>query len=66
MDIDFYYGRLAAYDAQIARLNAEIHSSKYYGERVADVYKHAIENKQYDNFGVIGKLVGRIRNREKK
>ena len=49
-----------------ARLNAEIHSSKYYGERVADVYKHAIENKQYDNFGVIGKLVGRIRNREKK
>ena len=49
-----------------ARLNAEIHSSKYYGERVADVYKHAIENKKYDNYGVIGKLVGRIKNREKK
>lgn len=49
-----------------ARLNAEIHSSKYYGERVADVYKHAIENKKYDNFGVIGKIVGRIKNREKK
>lgn len=49
-----------------ARLNAEIHSSKYYGERVADVYKHAIENKKYDNFGVIGKLVGRLKNREKK
>ena len=49
-----------------ARLNAEIHSSKYYGERVASVYQHAIENKKYDNFGVIGKLVGRIKNREKK
>ena len=49
-----------------ARLNAEIHSSKYYGERVADVYKHAIENKRYDNYGVIGKIVGRIKNREKK
>ena len=49
-----------------ARLNAEIHSSKYYGERVESVYKHAIENKKYDNFGVIGKLVGRIKNREKK
>lgn len=49
-----------------ARLNAEIHSSKYYGERVSSVYKHAIENKQYDNYGVIGKLVGAIKNREKK
>ena len=48
-----------------ARLNAEIHSSKYYGERVLSVYKHAIENKKYDNFGVIGKLVGKIKNREK-
>ena len=43
-----------------ARLNAEVHSSKYYGERVADVYKHAIEHKKYDNFGVIGKLVGKM------
>ena len=49
-----------------ARLNAEIHSSKYYGERVSSVYKHAIDNKKYDNYGVIGKLVGRIKNREKK
>ena len=49
-----------------ARLNAEIHSSRYYGERVAAVYKHAIENKKYDNYGFIGKLVGRIKNREKK
>ena len=43
-----------------ARLNAEIHSSKYYGERALDVYKHAIEHKKYDNFGVIGKIVGKI------
>ena len=49
-----------------ARLNAEIHSSKYYGERVEAVYRHAIKNKQYDNYGLIGKLVQRIKNREKK
>ena len=49
-----------------ARLNAEIHSSKYYGERVADVYKHAIEHKKYDNYGVIGKLYGRMFNKEDK
>lgn len=49
-----------------ARLNAEIHSSKYYGERVADVYKHAIEHKKYDNYGVIGKLYGKIKNKEVK
>lgn len=48
-----------------ARLNAEIHSSKYYGESVADVYKHAIEHKKYDNYGVIGKLVGKIKESRK-
>lgn len=47
-----------------ARLNAEIHSSKYYGESVLDVYKHAIEHKKYDNYGVIGKLVDIIKNKE--
>ena len=49
-----------------ARLNAEVHSSKYYGERVADVYLHAIEHKKYDNFGIIGKLVGKMKDRENK
>ncbi len=48
-----------------ARLNAEVHSSKYYGERALDVYKHAIEHKRYDNYGVIGKLVGKIKNSKK-
>ena len=49
-----------------ARLNAEVHSSKYYGERALDVYKHAIEHKKYDNYGVIGKIVGKIKNKRKK
>ena len=48
-----------------ARLNAEIHSSKYYGESVLDVYKHAIEHKKYDNYGVIGKLVEKIKESRK-
>jgi len=47
-----------------ARLNAEVHSSKYYGESVLDVYKHAIENKNHDNYGVLGKLVGKLKNKE--
>ena len=46
-----------------ARLNAEIHSSKYYGERVADVYKHAIEHKKYDNYGLLGKLYEKIKDK---
>ena len=49
-----------------ARLNAEVHSSKYYGERALDVYKHAIEHKKYDNYGVIGKIVGKIKDNRKK
>lgn len=47
-----------------ARINAEVHSSKYYGESVLDVYKHAISNKKLDNYGVIGKIVDKIKNKE--
>ena len=47
-----------------ARINAEVYSSKYYAESVLDVYKHAIENKKNDNYGVIGKLVDKIKNME--
>lgn len=47
-----------------ARLNAEVHSSKYYAESVLDVYKHVIENKQNDNYGVIGKLVDKLKVKE--
>ena len=60
--LDLYKDRkkLASLQKQ-ARLNAEVHSSKYYGESVLDVYKHAIEHKKYDNYGVIGKIVERIK-----
>lgn len=47
-----------------ARINAEVYSSKYYAESVLDVYKHAIENKKSDNYGVIGKIVDKIKNME--
>ena len=47
-----------------ARLNAEVHSSKYYAESVLDVYKHVIDNKQNDNYGVIGKLVDKLKSKE--
>ena len=41
-----------------ARINAEVHSSKYYAESVLDVYKHAIDSKRKKkNF--LFKLVGR-------
>jgi hypothetical protein len=44
-----------------ARLNGSMHSSKYYGERVLDVYKIAIENyknKKSNFWGHIKKVVG--------
>ena len=47
-----------------ARNNAEVHSSKYYAESVLDVYKHAIANKENDNYGVFGKLVDKFKNKE--
>ena len=39
-----------------ARINAETHSSKYYAESVLDVYKTAINNRNHNNFGVVGRL----------
>ncbi len=57
--------KLALYRKQ-ARINAELHSSKYYGESVSDVYKQAIDNKKIDNYGVIGKLVDRLKTKEDK
>lgn len=48
-----------------ARLNAEVHSSKYYAESVLDVYQHAIDNMGNDNYyGVIGKLVDKFKSKE--
>ena len=47
-----------------ARLNAEVHSSTYYAESVLEVDKHAIANKQNDNYGVFGMLVDKFKNKE--
>ncbi len=44
-----------------ARIDAEKHSAKYYGESVYEVYKRAVKNKDYDNYGVIGKIVEKIK-----
>ena len=41
-----------------ARLNAEVHSSKHYAERVLDVYKHAIDNKK-DKYPLMSKIFKR-------
>lgn len=49
-----------------ARLNADVHNSKYYGSRVLDVYRHAIDHKKYDNYGVLGRIVEKIKNKEEK
>lgn len=49
-----------------ARNNSERYSSKYYGESVLTVYNHAILNKQYDNYGLIGKFVGKFIGKEEK
>ena len=57
--------KLLSYKKQ-ARINADLHSSKYYGESVADVYKHAIETKNSDNYGILGKLVDRLKSKEDK
>lgn len=40
-----------------ARIQAETYSSKYYGERVLEVYKRAIKEKEEENrFGIFSKL----------
>ena len=45
-----------------ARIQAETYSSKYYAERVLEVYARAIKEKQEENrFGVLSKLVKRIK-----
>lgn len=47
-----------------ARNNSERYSSKYYGDSVLKVYEQAIENKKYDNYGIIGKFVGKFIGKE--
>ena len=54
---------LARYDKQ-ARIQAEHYSSKYYADRVIEVYQRAIKEKESENrFGFLSKLYKRIRER---
>ena len=46
-----------------ARLNAEVHSSKHYAEKVLDVYTHAIENKK-GKYPLVSKLFRRKKKEE--
>ena len=49
-----------------ARIQAETYSSKYYGERVLEVYNRAIKEKLEENrFGIISKIVKNIKERLK-
>lgn len=54
---------LAHFDKQ-ARIQAEHYGSKAYGERVLEVYKRAIKEKQEENrFGFLSKIVKKIKER---
>jgi 1,2-diacylglycerol 3-alpha-glucosyltransferase len=54
---------LEKFDKQ-ARIQAETYSSKYYGERVLEVYNRAIKEKKSENrFGIISKIVRSIKER---
>lgn len=56
---------LEFFDKQ-ARIQSEFYSSKYYAERVLDVYTRAIKEKQEENrFGIISKLARDIKERFK-
>lgn len=44
-----------------ARINAEAHSSKYFAERVLDVYSMAIESKRKNNKGFMSKIRNIVR-----
>lgn len=44
-----------------ARINAETHSSKYYAQSVLDVYKTALNNKNHNNLGIVGKIYDKVR-----
>ena len=47
-----------------ARINAETHSSKFYAEQALVVYKIAIENKNLDNYGTIGKVIDKVKEKK--
>ena len=47
-----------------ARINAETHSSKFYAEQALVVYNIAIKNKNLDNYGTIGKIVDKVKEKK--
>ena len=52
---------LSKFDKQ-ARIQAETYSSKYYGERVLEVYNRAIKEKKEENrFGIISKIAKAVK-----
>ena len=56
---------LARFDKQ-ARIQAETYSSKYYAERVVEVYNRAIKEKKEENrFGIVSKVAKSIKERFK-
>ena len=47
-----------------ARINAETHSSKFYAEQALVVYNIAIKNKNHTNYGTIGKIVDKVKEKK--
>ncbi len=47
-----------------ARINAETHSSKFYAQQALVVYGIAIKNKDHKNYGTIGKIVDRVKEKK--
>ena len=49
-----------------ARINAETHSSKFYADQALMVYNIAIKNKNHKNYGAIGTVVDKVKERKEK
>ena len=47
-----------------ARINAETHSSRFYAQQALVVYNIAIKNKSHDNFGTVGKIVDKVKEKK--
>ena len=47
-----------------ARMNAETHSSKFYAEQALVVYNIAIKNKNHENYGTVGKIVDKVKEKK--
>lgn len=47
-----------------ARINAETHSSKFYAQQALLVYNIAIKNKDHSNYGTVGKMVDKVKERK--